>query len=52
MQDLKKILLVREPALRVLLTGDRDDQMTRSSAALGELLSAVSARLSQLGLSM
>ena len=45
-------LLVREPALRVLLTGDRDDQMTRSSAALGELLSAVSARLSQLGLSM
>lgn len=45
-------LLVRQQPLRQALTGQPDDEVTVSTAVLGEVLSAVAARLSQLGLSV
>lgn len=45
-------LVVRQPALRVALTGDSDDGLDASTAVLDEVLAAVAARVGQLGLSV
>lgn len=45
-------LVVRQPALRVALTGESDDNLSASTAVLDEVLAAVAARVGQLGLSV
>lgn len=44
-------VIVRQPALRVALTGGADEELTASTAVLDEVLAAVAARVAGLGLS-
>ncbi|MGB3954863.1 MAG: ferritin-like fold-containing protein [Brooklawnia sp.] len=44
-------VIVRQPALRVALTGGMDEELTASTAVLDEVLAAVAARVAGLGLS-